>query len=181
MQLRRARLDRGAYIGGGGELFVFDGHGFRRIAGLVLGLGDDNRDGLSDEAHRLRRHRRPGAHFHRRAVFRGDGPAANQIADLVINDLFAGEHVDHARHILRRGDIDALDLGVGVRAADEMRVGHADQLDVVDVAALAGDETLVFLAHHACANAFNAHVLSSRPEIVEFPPFPSKSGGVERN
>ncbi len=62
-----------------------------------------------------------------------------------------------------------------MRAADEMCVGHAHQLDIVDVTALAGNETAVFLAHNACANAFNAHVLSSRPELL-FPPFPSKRG-----
>jgi hypothetical protein len=46
-----------------------------------------------------------------------------------------------------------------------MGMGHALKLDVVDVAALAGGETSVFLAHNACANAFNAHVLSSQPEL----------------
>jgi hypothetical protein len=30
-------------------------------------------------------------------------------------------------------------------------------LDVIDISAAAGDETLVFLAHDACADAFNAH------------------------
>ena len=53
-----------------------------------------------------------------------------------------------------------------MRAADEMGIGHAHQLDVVDVAALAGDETPVFLAHYACANTFNAHILSSLPEFL---------------
>src|SRR3954471_17173584 len=62
-----------------------------------------------------------------------------------------------------------------VRTADEMCVGQAHNLDVVHVAALAGNETAVFLAHDACANAFNAHVLSSQPELL-FPPFPSKRG-----
>src|SRR6267142_2272395 len=62
-----------------------------------------------------------------------------------------------------------------VRAADEMCVGQPYHLDVVDVTALAGNETAVFLAHDACANAFNAHVLSSQPELL-FPPFPSKRG-----
>src|SRR6478609_9325784 len=62
-----------------------------------------------------------------------------------------------------------------VRAADEMGVGHALKLDVVDVTALAGNETAVFLAHNACANAFNAHVLSSRPELL-FPAIPSNRG-----
>ena len=40
------------------------------------------------------------------------------------------------------------------------------QLDVVDVAAVAGDETLVFLAHHAGANAFNTHGISSLSESL---------------
>jgi hypothetical protein len=47
-----------------------------------------------------------------------------------------------------------------------MGVGHAHQLDVVDIAALAGDETLVFLAYDACADAFNALVLSSLSEFL---------------
>src|SRR5204862_507218 len=61
-----------------------------------------------------------------------------------------------ARHLHRLGGSDALDLGVCVGAADEMRVGHADQLDIVDIAALARDESLVFLAHDTCAKTFNA-------------------------
>jgi hypothetical protein len=56
-----------------------------------------------------------------------------------------------------------------------MCVRHAQQLDVVDVTALTGNETAVFLAHYACANAFNAHVLSSRPELL-FRYFVSKRG-----
>ena len=51
-------------------------------------------------------------------------------------------------------------LGVGVRAADEIGMGHAVDLDVVDIAALAGDEATIFLAHDARANAFNAHAVS---------------------
>src|SRR6476619_4198997 len=47
-----------------------------------------------------------------------------------------------------------------VRASDEMSMGHADELDVVDVTAFTGDETLVFLAQHACANALDTHRIS---------------------
>src|SRR3954451_17277497 len=47
-----------------------------------------------------------------------------------------------------------------MRAADEMGVSHAQKLYVVDVTALAGDETAVFLAHNAGANTFNAHRIS---------------------
>ena len=167
MQLRRARLDRRANIGGGRKFFVIDDDGFRRIARLVLGLGDHHRDRLADEAHRLRRHRRPRAHLHRRAVLGCDRPAADQIADLVVDDLLSGQHADHARHLHRRRRIDALYLGMGVRAADEMGKGHALQLDVVDVAAFACDETPVFLAHHAGANTFNTH--SSLPVGARLP------------
>src|SRR5882757_7291866 len=72
----------------------------------------------------------------------------------------SGAIAGHARHLHRRRGVDVLYLGMCVRAADEMRVGHALQLDVVDVAALAGDEAPVFLAHYACANTFNTHRIS---------------------
>ncbi|MGY3471566.1 hypothetical protein ACVW0I_008437 [Bradyrhizobium sp. LM6.11] len=166
MQLRRAGLDRCVDVGDRGQLFVVHDHGFGRVAREVFALGDHDCDGLADEAHRLRRHRRPCAHLHRAAVLGGDGPAADQVPDLVVDDLLSREHRDHARHLQGGGGIDPLHLGMRVRAADEMGVGHALQFDVVDVAALAGNETLVFLAHDARANAFNTHVWSSRPEFV---------------
>src|ERR1700712_1698167 len=59
-----------------------------------------------------------------------------------------------------------------------MGMGHALKLDVVDVTALASRETSVFLAHDACANAFNAHGLFSLPGFL-CPPFPSKFGGLD--
>jgi hypothetical protein len=45
-------------------------------------------------------------------------------------------------------------------AADEVRVSHADDFDVIDVAAFACDESPVFLAHYAGANTFNTHRIS---------------------
>jgi len=160
VKLRRARLDSGANIGRGRKLLIIDDHGVGRIARLVLGLGNHHRDRLPDEAHRFRRHRRPCAHLHRRAVLGCNCPAANQIADLVIDDLLSREHADHAGHFHGRRGIDALHLGMSVRTAHEVGMGHAQQLDVVDVAASACDETPIFLAHHAGANAFNTHRIS---------------------
>ncbi len=160
MQLRRARLDCGADIGRNRQFLIVDDDGFRRVAGLVLGLGNHHRDRLSGEAHDFRRHRRPSAHLHAGAVLRRDRPAADQIADLVVDDFLSGQHPDHARHALRSRDVDALDPGMRVRAADEMRVGQAHNLDVVDVAAAPRDETPVFLAHYAGANALNTHRIS---------------------
>jgi hypothetical protein len=60
--------------------------------------------------------------------------------------------------------------------SDEMYVGQTHQLDIVDVTALASNETAVFLAHDACANAFNAHVLSSRRSLC----FPAVSIEIRR-
>ena len=54
-------------------------------------------------------------------------------------------------------EFDRLHLRMRVRAADEVRVGHAVQADVVGVPALAGDEALVFLADDAGADAFHTH------------------------
>jgi hypothetical protein len=64
-------------------------------------FGDHDGDGLADETHGFRRHRRPCAHLHAGAVLGGDGPAANEIADLVVDDLLTGQHADHARHLHR--------------------------------------------------------------------------------
>ena len=100
------------------------------------------------------------------AVLGVDHPAADQIADLVVDDLLAGQHGDHARHLLAGGGVDALDLGVGVRAADELRIGHAVQADVVDVAALAGDETLVFLAQRRGRRCLHSHDRSPCRSVV---------------
>src|SRR5205085_12565511 len=146
--------------GGGREWFVIDDHGFRRIVRLVLGLGDYNRDRLSDKANGLRRHRRPGAHLHRRAVPGRNRPAADEIADLVVDDLFAGQYADHARHFHGCRGVDALYFGMGVGAADEIGMGHAHELDIIDVAAFACTETSIFLAHYAGADTFNTHRIS---------------------
>src|SRR5665213_2166151 len=86
-----------------------------------------------------------------------DHPAADQVADLVVDDLPPGQHVHHARHLHRFGAVDALHPGMGVRTADERGIGHAMEADIIHVAALAGDETLVFLANDPCANAFDSH------------------------
>ena len=48
--------------------------------------------------------------------------------------------------------VDALDAGVGVRAAHEGHVGHAVELDVVDVGALAGDQARVLAAFDGLAD-----------------------------
>ncbi len=57
-----------------------------------------------------------------------------------LGDVLAGHDGDHAGQLLGRLGADREDLGVRVRAADDRRMRHAGQLDVVDVAALAAQE-----------------------------------------
>ena len=166
VKLRRAVRHRVAHIDHRRQFLIVDDDGFGGIAGLVARFGDHDRDGLADKAHGLRRHRRPRAHLHRRAVLGMDHPAADQVADLVIDDLPAGQHADHARHLHRFGAVDALHPGMGMRAADERGIGHAMQADVIHIAALAGDETLVFLANDPCADAFDSHDVISLSRLL---------------
>src|SRR5207245_6379326 len=116
---------------------------------------DDN--GVADIAHLIDRERRPGAHLHRRAVLGVDHPAADKIADPVGLELLAGQHANDAGHRLRLLHVDLLDLGMRVRAAHEHGMLHAGNHHVVDIAAAAGDEPLVFLARHASADTFDTH------------------------
>ena len=69
-------------------------------------------------------------------------------------ERLGGNHRDDAGH--RRGlrGIDLLDAGVSVRRAIEVAVKHAGQLQVVDVIALALDETDVLDALSFAAHAF---------------------------
>ena len=60
----------------------------------------------------------------------------------------------------RGGGIDPVDRRMGVRRTNEIGVGLAWAVDVVDVVALAGDEADVFLAFDGGADACRAHDLS---------------------
>jgi hypothetical protein len=75
-----------------------------------------------------------------------DHPAADQPADLVGGEIVAGQHGQHAGLGQRRRRVDSLDRGVRVRRAHEIGVGLSRDIDVVGVAALAGDIANIFLA-----------------------------------
>src|SRR5260370_886257 len=65
-----------------------------------------------------------------------------------VGDVFGGEHAGDAGHFCSRRGVALLDLGVRVRRANEINRRLPRPVDVVGVVALAGDETLVFLAAH---------------------------------
>ncbi len=62
-------------------------------------------------------------------------------------------------HRLGGAGVDRANVGVGVRAAEDGEVRHAGQLDVVEVAALAGDEARVLDPLDRCAQDVGGHVV----------------------
>ena len=146
---------------------VVDHDLLRRVPRLRVGVGDDDGDVVADIAHLALRERGMGARLHRRAVLGMDHPAADEAADLVGRDVVAGEDRDHARRLQRRRRVDLVDRRMRVRRAQEIGVGLAGTVDVVDVMALAGDEADVFLALDGGADAGRAHDVSLPWDGVE--------------
>ncbi len=80
----------------------------------------------------------------------GQGGHPRQIAG---RHGFAGQDHADAGNLPRCRGVDGLDARVGNRAAQDLHVEHAGQHDVVHVAALAADETVVLDAAAACAHS----------------------------
>ena len=157
-----ARLSR---LHHGRQLAIGHVHELGRRLGLSQRLRHDDRDMVADIAHLALREHGVRARLHGRSVLGVDHPAADETADLVLRDVVAGQHRDHARGLPRLGRVDTLDGCVGVRGAHEIGVGLAGEVDVVGVAALAGDEALVLLADDARADARAAHERASEPML----------------
>ncbi len=144
VDLGRALVERVGEIDVGRLLLVVDLDRLGGVLGLVVAVGHDHRHRVADIADGVDRHHRMRRRLVRLAVLVLDHPAADQAADLGVGDVLAGEDRDHARHRLGGRGVDALDLGVGVRRTQEVRVGRARERQVVDIAAGAGQEALVF-------------------------------------
>jgi hypothetical protein len=119
---------------------------------LLACLGHHEGDRIAHMAYFPLRQRRVRRLFHRQAVLAGNAPAARQSADAGSLQVFAGEHAEHARHGQRRGRVDRLDRGVGMRRAHEHAHHHVGPLDVGDVIAAPGQETLILFAQRPLAD-----------------------------
>ena len=116
------------------QRLVVDDDAVGGVARGRLRVGDDERDGLADHAHLALGQDRPLRLHGVAERIRGARHAALE------PEVRGRQHLDDARHGLGRGGVDAADDGVRVRRARERGEGHAGQLDVIDVAALAGDQ-----------------------------------------
>ena len=135
--------------------FVVDLDQFRRILRLRQGVGDDDGDMVAHIAHFALRKRRMRTRLHRRSVLGHDHPAADQPADA--GDVVAREDIDHTRRRLRGRRVDAADIGMRMRRPQEPGMRLARTVDVIDIAALAGDEPEIFLAAHRRADPRDTH------------------------
>src|SRR6476659_684376 len=98
-----------------------------------------------------------GCHLHRRTVLGKDHPAADQVPYLSCRQLFAADYGQHARHCHRAGGVDTLYLCVCVRGADDVGVGLTGPIQIGDVAAAAGDKSLILNTTNGSANLSRAH------------------------
>ena len=89
------------------------------------------------------------------------GPAPKESGAARCN-VGAGHDPDDARQRLRLRGADRDDARVGVLAADDRRVRHAGQADVVDVAALAAEEARVLDPVDALPSQRRAGLLERR-------------------
>ena len=101
-------------------------------------------------------HRRDGGIGHRRRDRLGGEPSRH---------VARGEHRMNARHRQRRRRIDRADAGVRMRAAHEGRMQRARQLDVVDEARTAGEQSGVFDPRHPRAELPRAHGSGPRAPV----------------
>ena len=124
------------------QRFVVDVDEFQRVPGGVAVLGDDERHLLALEPHPV------GGEHGLHVVGQGRHPGQP-----LFRQIGAGHHGLDLRMCLRRRDIDAVDLRVGVRRTQDRQVQHAAQIDVVDVVAAAPDEARVLLAEHPAVAA----------------------------
>src|SRR5262249_41630282 len=117
---------------------------------LLGRLRDDERDGIADVAHLALRQHGMGRFLHRLPVRTGDQPAARQA--IHARHVDTGVDRDDARRALRFARVDLADSGVGVRRAQEVRVGVMRWIDVVGVLSGPGEKAHVLLALHRLAD-----------------------------
>ena len=137
MQERRRRRARGLRIDHRFERLVVDAHQLGGVLGEVAALRHHQRDRLADIAHALDRQR---PLIDRR--LQRDQERVGQLAHVL-----AGDHRPHAVLRQRRGRVDADDLGVRVRRADDVSVQRpVRHRQVVRIAAMPREQSRIFLA-----------------------------------
>jgi hypothetical protein len=139
------------------QLLVVDLDRFGRVLGAAAAVGHHHGDDLTGVADPVLRHRPVvgdagvgGGLVGQHPV--GDRPGTGHADRPLRGEVLAGVGGDDAGHLERARDVDPGQVGVGDRAAHEVHPQHPGQGDVVDEAALAGEQLWVLLAEHPAAD-----------------------------
>jgi hypothetical protein len=149
-------LDRGLHVDHHAERVVVDVDELGRVHRLRLGLGDHDRDGLTDEPD----------------LADGQGRARTQLvggkereARLEVQ-VVGGEHRDDTGGFLRLGHVDVCDGGVREGGADERGEEHAVGPHVVDVGAATAHEVRVLDESYGISEQRSDHGSERMPPLV---------------
>ena len=124
------------------QRLVVDLDQLERVLRDVRGLRHHRRDLLALEANLVRYEDGLGVAGERRHP-----------GEVVLRHQLAGHDRHDARKLLGARGVDRVEARVRERAAQELEVEHARQLDVVEVVALAADEAGILLARDGVADA----------------------------
>ena len=80
-----------------------------------------------------------------------------QVAPAGRLEVGRGEYRQHARHLLRGADVERFDLRMRILRAQHDAVRHARQLDFVDIAAAALQQTRILEPRHALSDGEFTH------------------------
>src|SRR5262249_37754968 len=135
----------------GRPLDVAHTHRLGRVARAGGRGRDDDRDGLADVTHGIRRERIPRRLGERGAVAAPDAAAAlgdqgRDGPDAVGDPVASGDHAEDAIEGLRGLRVDGRDLRVSVRRSDERRVRLSRRAAVLGVAPAPGEQAMILAA-----------------------------------
>ena len=153
VELRRAGSQRLLRPGHRGQGFDIEADRFGGVARGSGRLGDDEGEGIADEAHPVAGERVAGRLSHRRAVPILEGRDDLERPVAPFGEIGGRVDAENARHVPCRGGIDGPDGAVRVGAAHHDGVGLAGQIEIVRVAAFAAHERGIFHARHGLADA----------------------------
>ena len=153
----RRRIHRAARLHDRRQYLVFDLDQFRRIARLIQRLGDHEGDAVARIAHLVRGQQGPLPHVTAGAVAIPHRRNAGQGAEALGLDIRAGQHQQDPGRRLGRFGIDGFDAGMGMGRAQDMALGLEGQIDVVQIATIAGQQASILRAPNGFSRAKLAH------------------------
>ena len=156
MQLRSAVGQGGLRVDDGRQRGIADVDEFQGVLGLVAVFRYDHSYRVTHVSHHVRR---DGGVGHGLQIGVRNGPGAGDGVQHAF-DVSAGVDGEHARRGFGRVGVDAGDARVGVGAAQDGRVDHAGQLDVVGVGGLTGDQARVLASPDAGSENSGSHGVS---------------------